>query len=101
MKVIIYVEGGGEKKDAKDLKSKCRKGFQKFFEKAGLAKQMPAIVAVARFQYATTTRTAALYQQVCEQTDPVTDPAHQHNHLRWVYLHAQFYEWTRGQYRYE
>jgi hypothetical protein len=45
VKVIIYVEGGGEKKDAKDLKSKCRKGFQKFFEKAGLAKQMPAIVA--------------------------------------------------------
>lgn len=45
MKITIYVEGGGEKKDAKDLKTKCRKGFQKFFEKAGLAAQMPAVVA--------------------------------------------------------
>ena len=45
MKITIYVEGGGEKKDAKDLKTKCRKGFQKFFEKAGLATPMPAVVA--------------------------------------------------------
>lgn len=45
MKIKIYVEGGGEKKDAKDLKSKCRKGFQKFFEKAGLAGHMPEVVA--------------------------------------------------------
>lgn len=38
----IYVEGGG---DRKDLKSRCREGFRKFFEKAGLAGRMPRIIA--------------------------------------------------------
>lgn len=37
----VYVEGGG---DRKDLKSKCREGFRKFFEKAGLTGRMPRIV---------------------------------------------------------
>ena len=45
MRITIYVEGGGEKKDAKHLKTACRRGFQKFFEKAGLAGQMPKVVA--------------------------------------------------------
>ena len=44
MKIKIYVEGGGEKKDAKPLKTKCRKGFKKFLEKAGLDGSMVDIV---------------------------------------------------------
>ena len=42
MKVKIYVEGGG---DGKDLKTRCRKGFSSFFEKANLAGRMPRVVA--------------------------------------------------------
>lgn len=42
VKVTIYVEGGG---DRKDLKIKCRKGFRSFFSKAGLSGQMPRVVA--------------------------------------------------------
>ena len=42
MSVRIYVEGGG---DSKQLKADCRKGFSKFFEKAGLAGRMPRIHA--------------------------------------------------------
>lgn len=42
MKVTIYVEGGG---DRKDLKSKCREAFGKFFERAGFKGRMPVIVA--------------------------------------------------------
>lgn len=38
----LYVEGGG---DAKDLKTECRKGFNLFLQKAGLAGKMPRIVA--------------------------------------------------------
>ncbi len=45
MKIKIYVEGGGEKKDAEPLKTACRRGFREFFEKAGLVGHMPAIVA--------------------------------------------------------
>ena len=40
--VRIYVEGGG---DSKQLKIDCRRGFSKFFEKAGLAGRMPRIHA--------------------------------------------------------
>lgn len=42
MKITIYVEGGG---DRKDLRAKCREGFTRFFEKAGFAGRMPGIVA--------------------------------------------------------
>lgn len=42
MKVKVYVEGGG---NSKDLKTRCRKGFSKLFEKAGLRGQMPGVVA--------------------------------------------------------
>lgn len=37
--ITLYVEGGG------DLKARCREGFRKFLEKAGLEGQMPRIVA--------------------------------------------------------
>ena len=42
MKVKIYVEGGG---DSKDLRTRCRKGFSSFFEKANLAGRMPRVIA--------------------------------------------------------
>ena len=42
MTTTLYVEGGG---DTKLLRSACRRGFQKFIEKAGLAGNMPKIVA--------------------------------------------------------
>lgn len=38
----VYVEGGG---DRRDLKTRCRKGFSKFFEKAGLEGRMPKVIA--------------------------------------------------------
>ena len=41
MSVNLYVEGGG---DSKVLRSQCRKGFQSFFEKAGMAGRIPRIV---------------------------------------------------------
>ena len=42
MRIKLYVEGGG---DSKDLKTRCRRGFRKFLQKAGLGGQMPRIVA--------------------------------------------------------
>ena len=43
MSVKLYVEGGGD--DNAKLKSRCRKGFANFIEKAGLKGKMPRIVA--------------------------------------------------------
>lgn len=42
MRLTLYVEGGG---DSKDLRTKCRRGFRRFLEKAGLEGQMPRISA--------------------------------------------------------
>ena len=42
MKVKVYVEGGG---DSRDLRTRCRRGFSFFFEKATLAGRMPQIIA--------------------------------------------------------
>lgn len=42
MSVQLYVEGGG---DSKDLRIRCRRGFRKFVEKAGLQGRMPGISA--------------------------------------------------------
>ena len=42
MKVSVYVEGGG---DRRELQARCRKGFETFFSKAGLDGRMPKIVA--------------------------------------------------------
>ena len=43
MKVKIYVEGGGDHNKA--LQTQCRRGFSKFFERAGLKNRMPSVVA--------------------------------------------------------
>jgi hypothetical protein len=42
VKFRIYVEGGG---DSNALKTKCREGFRRFFQSAGLSGHMPAVVA--------------------------------------------------------
>jgi len=42
VRVKIYVEGGG---DSESLRTKCRRGFSKLIEKAGLRGRMPRIVA--------------------------------------------------------
>ena len=42
MKVKVHVEGGG---DGKALRTKCRRGFRSFFEKANLAGRMPRVIA--------------------------------------------------------
>ena len=42
MSITLYVEGGG---DSKALRTRCRRGFRKFFEKAGLGGRMPRISA--------------------------------------------------------
>ena len=47
--IKIYVEGGG---DRKDLKTRCRQGFSKFFEKAGFKGRMPGVVACGSRQNA-------------------------------------------------
>jgi hypothetical protein len=40
--IEIYVEGGG---DWDDLKTRCRRGFKRFFEKAGLTGRLPKVIA--------------------------------------------------------
>lgn len=47
--ITIYVEGGG---NGNELKERCRKGFQKFFEKAGMRGRMPKVVACGARQNA-------------------------------------------------
>ncbi len=42
VRVRIYIEGGG---DSRSLHIKCREGFRKLFEKAGLAGRMPSAKA--------------------------------------------------------
>ena len=44
--IKIYVEGGG---DRKDLKTRCRQGFSKFFEKAGFKNAILAKDAASSF----------------------------------------------------
>lgn len=41
-RIAIYVEGGG---DSESLLSECRKGFNRFLDKAGFSGKMPRIVA--------------------------------------------------------
>lgn len=42
MKVILYVEGGG---DSENLQERCRRGFRQFLIKAGFTGRLPRIVA--------------------------------------------------------
>ncbi len=49
MSIQLFVEGGG---DVNALRTKCRRAFTKFFEKAGLKGKMPAITACGSRQRA-------------------------------------------------
>lgn len=42
MKIVLYVEGGGNRKDQQ---ARCREGFRKLLEKAGFVGNLPGIVA--------------------------------------------------------
>ena len=42
MNVKVYVEGGG---DRRETRTKCRKGFNYFFRKTDLARQMPRVIS--------------------------------------------------------
>ena len=42
MNIKVYIEGGG---NVRELRSKCRKGFGSFFDKANLAGRMPQVIA--------------------------------------------------------
>jgi hypothetical protein len=55
--VKIYVEGGGDHN--KDLETQCRRGFNKFFEKAGLKNRMPRVVRCGGRRHAYDTFRAA------------------------------------------
>lgn len=86
MKVRIYVEGGGRGK----LKSDCRAGFRKFFEKAGLARHMPSVVAcgsrndtLKRFRTAVSSvKPEELPLLLVDSEDPVSTNGKPWDHLR-------------------
>lgn len=40
--VVVYVEGGGT---TSELRTRCRRGFSEFFQRAGLRGRMPRVVA--------------------------------------------------------
>ena len=50
MSVKVYVEGGGDHNKA--LESECRRGFSKFFERAGLKDRLPRVVRCGSRQQA-------------------------------------------------
>jgi hypothetical protein len=42
VKIVLYIEGGGNRKDQQ---ARCREGFRKLLEKAGLLGKLPGIIA--------------------------------------------------------
>ena len=87
MKVMIYVEGGG---DRENLKRQCRKGFQKFFLKAGLKGMMPSVRACGSRQQAYEKYRTALGKASPDQFTILLvdseDPVAQ-QHSPWQHLH--------------
>ena len=96
VKVKVYVEGGG---DAKDLRTKCRRGFSSFFEKANLAGRMPQIIACGgretafdKFRIALGSRKAEEFVVLLvDSEDPVAE-----NSGSWQHLAGRD-EWDRPQ----
>lgn len=86
MKVKVYVEGGG---DGRDLRTRCRRGFSAFFERASLAGRMPRIVACGsretafdRFRTAFGARKAGEFVVLLVDSEaPVADDAGSWEHL--------------------
>ena len=90
MSIKLYVEGGG---DSKELKARCRRGFRKFIEKAGLEGRMPRIVACGGRQNAYDSFVAAFDVEgpipmlLVDAEDPLTaaNPwEHLHNRDTWA-----------------
>jgi hypothetical protein len=83
----VYVEGGG---DSKELRTRCREGFNKLFRKAGLSGRMPRIVACggrdATFGSFSTAHTKSKSGQfvamLVDSEDPVKDIERPWDHLR-------------------
>lgn len=84
--VTIYVEGGGS---SKELRTRCREGFSKLFEKCGFKGRMPAIVSCgsrsAAFKDFGTAWAARKNDTIClllvDSEDPVQDVESPWKHL--------------------
>jgi len=91
VKVKIYVEGGG---DASRLKSSCRRGFTKFFKRAGFQGKMPRIIACgsrnsAFDDFCTSLRNSAADEYPLLLVDSEA-PVESSNHDKpWAHLHAR------------
>lgn len=97
MKVIIYVEGGG---DSKELHVRCRQGFRKLIEKSGFTKPMPHIVACGGrnaafddFKTAMDSKSPTDYPMLLvDSEDPIVGNTTPWNHLRtragWIPPHG-------------
>lgn len=86
MKVIVYIEGGGQ---SKDLKSRCREGFRKLFAQCGFAGHKPKLVACGSreavfndFKTATQANSGNDFiAMLVDSEDPVDDTEATWNHL--------------------
>lgn len=85
MSVTVYIEGGG---DARELRTKCRRGFSDFFRKAGLAGRMPRLIACGarekaydRFCTALGQSDGALVVLLVDSEGPVADNDGSWKHL--------------------
>ena len=87
MNVKVYVEGGG---NVRELRSKCRKGFSSFFDKANLAGRMPQVIACGGRQrtydkFATALRSASdqvFVALLVDSEDPVAEGIGPCRHLQ-------------------
>ena len=72
----LYVEGGG---DSKMIKTACRRGYQKFIERAGATGNMPRIVACGSRENAYNSFSTACAEEgsamlLVDSEEPVTAP---------------------------
>lgn len=91
MRVKIYVEGGG---DSNQLKRKCRRGFSKFFEKAGFKGKMPKIIACGSRNdtfgdFCTAIKNPATDEYPLLLVDSEAPVITQHNEKPWAHLKAR------------
>ena len=86
MSAHLYIEGGESKED----QVRCREGFRKLFEKAGLTGRLPRLTAsggrAAAFDDFKTAqrnnRTGAFTGLLVDSEDPVADPEKTWDHLK-------------------
>ena len=88
MKVKIYVEGGG---DSNQLKRRCRRGFSKFFERAGFEGKMPRVIACgsrnsAFGDFCTAIRNSADDEYPLLLVDSEAPVSTQHDEKPWMHL---------------